>query len=721
MTQSRRVPEPIRAGRIIASVIAILLAFGAGSAIAADDEDEENAEAGGTWYQPPTWVNQVGLSGRYAGIVGGSEAKYLEDHNIQSGPVFSLGVEEDVLEDGTLFVEGMVEPLQDQGYLLFDFNQAEAFRVHADIQAWREFYNTRTGEEDETVFGTQLSGTGIFPNSNNSTHFFGGGKPKVDWLRTRSGIVVDLPGPFSNLSADFVYRRIKGEASLLKGGTVLDLAAPPVAGSGPGTVSFDISGRKQIDYETIGGVLGLGSSLGGVNLRIDASGMNHQLKSTVYEANFAADAASSELELFGRDTTINIVNGDIVVSRNLRHDLFVFGGTSFSWERSEPDPSQSIQTGILSAAPTRVRTRQTQGSAEVTRFSEAVSGGVVYTPVSNLIVRASANVRASQSEANLNESRAESAFFPPGDIGTILNESERDTVSARVRVKGDWKVARRVSVSGVAQYDFRYEDVNSSRVLNFVVFEAPQLEDYTNERSQVLAGVSGRYRMRRGRTIEGGYEFTYVGFQSDVNTIENQFIAADYERLRHRLHAKAVGRITNKLRGEMRFQYIFENRTLDAPNVQPPDITVGGDGEIEFHGFTIVPVLTYQHDEHWSGVMSVSIGRQEYKLVDDGSSPAGFSSTFAGFEYEALTETATIGVNWVPNERVRNGLSYTIYHNSESVENLGHDATIRSAFALDDHWDLDGKLRYLSFSPGNNNTVDDYHTIIVSLGLTGRF
>ena len=714
-TFERRLSSLVRVG-FLTGWIGVSAILGT-PAIAADDD----GEAGGTpaWLEPPGWVDRIGIAGRYAGTVGGSESKYLEDHNIQSGPIFSLGIQDEITRDGMLSIEGMLEPLQDQGFLILDFSQAERVHFNTDIQAWREYYNTRTGEADETVLGRNLSS--FFPNSNNSTHFFGGGKPRADWLRTRTGIAIDLPGPFSRISADFVYRRVRGEMSLLKGGTVFDaLAVPPVvSGSGPGTVFFDISSRKQIDYETFGGIFATRSTLGNVNWQFDASGMSHELKSTVNEANFGTDAASSELERFGRDTSLKIVNGELVASRHLRPDLFVFGGTSFSWERSDPDPFQSVQTGIRSVAPVRVLTRRTLGS-DVIRFSEAVTGGAVFTPLPNVIVRAKASVRASQQEASLNENRDESGFLA-GDIGTIANDSKRNVVSTRVRLKADWRAARRLSISGLAQYDLRYDNVRSSRILNFAAVEAPEIEDYTNQRSQARAGLTGRYRFRRGRTLEGGYEFTWVGFENDINTLANQFIVADYERLRHRIHVKAAGRISRKLRGEIRAQYVFESRTLDAPNVQPPDITAGGDGDIEYQGFTITPVLTYQHDPHWSGVLSASISRHEYKLVDDGPAPAGFSSRFAGFEFESLTETVTLGVNWVPSDRFSGGVSYTVYANTESVENVGHDALVRSTFALDENWDMNGSVRYLGFTPGDDNTVDDYHTVIVSLGLVGRF
>jgi hypothetical protein len=712
---TRRMSLSLRIGIIVSFAFVSAL-----SPLSAMAEDEEETDTGGSFYKPPDWVNELGVSGRYVGTPNGSESKYLEDHNIRSGPIFKLGINNDLDNGDNLFIEGMIEPLQNQGYLLFDFSQAEGVTFSSSIQAWREYYNPRTGNPDETVLGTPIDASGIYPNTTDTRNFFSGGKPHTDWLRTRTGVAAKLPGAVSGVWADFIYREEDGEMSLLKGSTVFDptVVPPTVGGSGPGTVFFDVSGRQHVDYKSVGAVAGARSSLGNVNWQLDVGGMHHDLKSEVYEANFTTDAASSELEIYEEDTTLNVVGADFVGSRSIRHNLFVFGGTSFSWDRSDPDPSQSVQTGIRSADPTRVRTRQTTG-ADVTRFSEAVTGGAVFMPVPDVKIRADASVRASQQDGRLNEFRDESGFLV-GDVGTINNNSDRDTVSAKVGVKGDWRAARRLSLYGVAQYEYRYDDAKSKRILNFVVAEPSEREDYTTDRSELEAGVGARYRLRRGRSVEAGYQFSFVDFNNDTNELENQFIVSDYDRYRHRLYMKASGRITKKLRGELSAQYIFENRTLDAPEVQPPDIATSGNGKIEFQGFSIVPVLTYQHNQQWSGVLSVSVGRQEYKLKDKGPSPSGFTTRFSSFSYEALTETVTVGVNWVPSDTVSNALSYTVYHNSESVENVGHDASVRSTVALNENWDVDGSLRYLSFLPDGNN-VDDYHTVIASLGFTGRF
>ena len=682
--------------------------------IAADEDDE--ASGSGSWQELPEWVKHIGVSGRYADAVSGSESKYREDHNIQSGPVFRLGIEDELPDEGILTIEGLAAPIENQGFFRFNLDAPERFSLHADVQAWREFYNPRTGESPETASGDSVSG--FFPNTNDSRRFFGGGRPRVDWLRTRSGIEIKLPALINDISADFIYRRIEGQMSLRKGGTLN--TGDPAAGSGPflESVNFDVSSRKEVDYESIGAVIRGRANPGGFNIQLDLRGMHHDLKSIVREPNFDADAASSQVEIYGRDTKIGILDGDIVVSRHFAHNVFVFGGASLSFERSEPEPNQLIQTGSFALAPVRALSRETLDS-EITRFTQALTGGAVFLPMRSLTIRANASLRFSQQEGDLREDRQEGTFAF-GDVGTITNQSERNTVSASVRVKGDWRPMKRVKVMGFARFDFRQEEAESRRTFNFVVTEFPEIEDYSTERTKFRAGAEATYRFRRGRTLSGGYEFAYVGFENDVDQILNQFIVEDYERLRHRIHVKAAGRITNKFRGEIRAEYYFENRTLDTPVVEPTGFAVGEEGEIEIQGFKILHMLNYQHDEHWGGVLSASIGRETYELQDAGPAPALFSSQFAGFEYEALTVTGTVSMNWSPNERLRNVLSYTLYHNSESVENVGHDASVRTRFALDENWDLNGTLRYLAFDP-NNNSADDYQALIVSVGMTGHF
>ncbi|MFP6656101.1 MAG: hypothetical protein VCB25_10775, partial [Myxococcota bacterium] len=531
-------------------------------------------------FQGPDWVPMMSVSGRYVGTPGGSGSKFLEDHNLQSGPILRFEIEDEFQEEGLLVIGGLFEPLQDQGFLLIDLDLPEILRFDSEVQAWREYYNVRTGEADQTVNGTRLRD--FFPNSNNSTHFYGGGKPRVDWLRTRSGVSVDLPGPFHDLRADLVYRRTRGEMSLLKGGTVLPPLSlrmdpldiePTVAGSGPGTVFFDISSRKKIDYESIGGALAARARLGATNFQMDLRGMHHALKSTVLEANFQSDANSSELARFGRNTTIDEGSVDLVASRNLEHNVFVFGGGSFSWERSEPEPTQEIQSGILSLAPLRNVTRQTL-NGEVTRFTLAVTGGTVFQPMPNIVVRATASARGSRQEGDLAERRDESSgLITAGDLGTVFNSSDRDLVSLGARVKADWRAASRLKIVGLAEIDYRYTAAESRRTLNFVVAEAAEIEEVENHRSRFKVGTKARYRFRRGRSLEGGYEFSYVGFEADVDRLSNQFIFADYERLRHRFHLKAAGRIAKKIHGELRAHYVFESRTFDAPNVDPADFS----------------------------------------------------------------------------------------------------------------------------------------------------
>jgi hypothetical protein len=710
-----------RWGVVLASLLVTASLLVAPAAWAEDDDEDDDEDGNVMWVEPPPWVTGASVDGRYVGNVSGSESKYLEDHNIQSTPIFRLGIGDEFEDDSALFFDGMVQPLQDQGYMVLDYDRPEMLRFDANIQAWREYYNLRTGEENETVLGTSISPNGLLPNTNRSTRFYGGGKPHTDWLRTRTGLVVDLPTrAWKDVWADFVYRRVKGEQSLLKGGTVFDPAATPpvVAGSGPGTVNFDISGRKDVDYETFGGIAGTRSSLFGLNWQLDLRGMKHDLNSTDREPDYGLAAGTSQLQYFEQDTDLKQVSGDLVVSRHIRPGFFVFGGVAASWERSDPDPSQFVQTGIRTPVSTLVQTRQTTG-ANVTRHGQAVTAGAVFMPISSVVMRADGSFRASQADGSLNEFRDESTLAT-GDVGSIANDSERDSYSGRARVKLDWQAARRLSVEGLAQFDYRHDQVKSSRILNFVVVEPSELEDYDADQSRVRAGVSARYRFRRGRSLEGGYEFSWVGYKNDTNELSNQFLMGDYDRYRHRLHLKGVARISRKLRGELRAHYVFENRDMDAPETQPPDIATADEGKIEYQSFAFTPVMIYQHSAEWSGVLSLSVGREWYTLVDDGPAPPFFSSRFSSFEYEALTETMTLGVNWVPSETQSHSFSYSLYHNSQNVDNLGQDASWQSSFEIVENWDLKGAVRYLSYLPDHSNP-DDYHTVIVSIGIGGRF
>ena len=143
-------------------------------------------------------------------------------------------------------------------------------------------------------------------------------------------------------------------------------------------------------------------------------------------------------------------------------------------------------------------------------------------------------------------------------------------------------------------------------------------------------------------------------------------------------------------------------------------------GETEFHGFSIVPTLTYQHSATLSGYLSGSVGRQKYELENAGTTPAGFGSTFSSVEYDVVTETATFGINWSPMEHLSGSATYTFFNSSDSVRNTGHDLTLRSTFEIAEEWDLTSSLRYLGYDPASN-TLDDYDTIVFTLGLVGRF
>jgi len=684
------------------------------AALAADEEEEESMSI---LPAPPGWVEQVEAEAQYVGVLG-SESKFREDRNIQSG--VSLGARGYEEQEGgeAYFFDGLYRPVEKQGFGRMGWGQLEGFSFDAEVQAWTEFYNTRPGVDDVTALGTTIGG--VFPNTTDSRSTLNGGKPNVDWLTLNAGVATELPGPFNDVYGDFLYREIKGEMSLLKGGTITDPLAVPavIPGSGPGTVAFDFPGRKDVDYETIGGLVGVRSSLLGIAWRFDASAYRHEIEADTREVNFAATPGGSELESFREDTDILTAHANLVGSRQVNRALFVYGGGQFAWAQSDPDPSQNVQTGISPTVTASVLTRSVI-SSDVKRLNEAFTTGFVYTPMPKLSMTGDFAFRASQQEGDLFEVRNESTLLT-GDTGTVENSSERNRYSIRLRGDAKWKAARRLAFEGHASYKYSEEEVESTRNFGFVVAEPSEIEDYEIIRDRFQAGASGKYRLRGARRVQVGYDFMYDAANTDINALSNQFIVSDYERLQHKVFAKASGRIMKKLRGEVRFQYIFEERDIDAPLVDSLVAISADNGEVEFQGFTIVPTVSYQHDEKLSGYVSLSIGRQQWEIANAGVTPVGFSTTGSSFEYETVTETGTIGVNWLPSERLKTSATYTIYNNNESVENMGHNAAVRGAFVLDEDWDLTGGLRYLGYQP-DDNTQDDYSAFVVTLGVNGTF
>jgi hypothetical protein len=706
---------------VLLTSLALSLSFLANPAFAADDEDDEDA-AGSMSILPatPDWVDKLETSARYVNV-SGSESKFREDHNIQSGVDLEASVSDDS-GDGKIFsVDGLYQPVEGQGYGRFGYDRLGIFSFDAEVQGWTEYYNARPGVKDTTVLGSRINNTGIYPFTTNSRALYGGGKPKVDWLTLRTGIGVELPGPFNDVYGDILYRDVSGEMSLAKGGTVFDpVAVPPVIpGSGPGTVAFDFPGRKDVDYETIGGLAGTRASLGGIAWRFDASAYRHEIQSSTREANFATNALdpNNEIDAFREDSDIFTANANLVASRQVTRDLFLYGGGVFSWTENEPEPSQIVQTGFAPAPSAEFFTRLTNDS-EVTRSSGAFNTGLVYQPINSVVMTGDLGVRASHQEGDLTELRNESTL-PTGDTGIVVNDSERDHLSFLARGEVKWNAARRLTFKGHGSYRYTSDDLKSSRFFAFVVGEPAEIEDYTIDRERIKVGASGRYRFRGGRKLEIGYAFMYDGSDTDIDSLNNQFVVADYERFQHKVFMKGSARITKKLRGELRGQYTFEERDMDSPWVQPRVIP-GASGEVEFQGWTIAPTLTYQHSATLSGYFALTVGQQEWEIVNGGVDPAGFSSRFASFEYDTITETASLGVNWAPVDRIKSSLTYTVYNNTESVENMGHDAAIRGAYELDENWDITSGLRYLSYAP-DNNTLDDYDAFILSLGLSGTF
>jgi hypothetical protein len=334
--------------------------------------------------------------------------------------------------------------------------------------------------------------------------------------------------------------------------------------------------------------------------------------------------------------------------------------------------------------------------------------GVVYHPTATMVISADTRLRGHIQSGDLDEDRDESAFIT-GDFGSVGNHVDRDSVVSTTEISADWKLAPRVSVRGDARYQYRYEDVDSRQDTVFVQIEPSEIAKYDSDQHRLKLSSSVRYKMRRGRSMEAGYQFHYTDVDQHINRIENQFILGDYHSTKHRAYLKASGRIVKKLRGELRAQYIYEKRDMDSPAVQPVIVANARSGKAETYYWNISPVLYYMPHKDWSLYGNYSIGQLKLE-----------PSTGSVFKYKVLTQSVSSGVTYRASDRWSASGSYTLYHNDDDVENVGHNAALTGDFKINENWQLNGGYRYLKYNLQGTG-VDDYHANIVTLGITGRF
>lgn len=681
-----------RAGRTWIATLAVACIGGmAGPAVAKEKAEAKPQPKAEPNFEMPGWLANLGATGKYVDR-NGSKGKFLEDYNKQSGLDGALDWRQ-VWKDGSYFrLQGLGQSGEKQGYAIGEYGDLSTFDLVLDLEAWTEYYNNRTGDPSPTGF----------PGTNDGRLFYGNGIPSTDWLTV--GGTVDVDGnaigvdALRDLYLDFHYRNVDGNQTLLKAGTVDGTQVP---GSGPGTIDFDFPGRKHVDYDEYMSFGGGRSEVGGINWQTDVVYQYYDIQSTTSEPNYT-NGSIDEVGRFTQDSKIHVVKYDLAGSRNLSPDFFVFGSGFFSFERNDPEPDQFISSG-----GNVFQTRTTTGS-KVTRFTPSLSFGTVYHPDSRVVVTTDTHLRGHVQKGDLDESRDESNFLT-GDFGTVHNSVDRNSIVSTTRIHVDWRATSDLSVEGEARYRFLYQDIDSRQDTAFVQLEPAEVEKWSSKDHRLLVGPSVRYRMRHGRSIEGGYRFSYSDLSQDIDKLQNQFILGDYDARRHRVYLKGSGRILKNLRGELRGQYVYEDRNNDAPSVRPVIVGSASEGKVKTQFWNVTPMLYYLPHRDWSLYGTYSIGQVRVE-----------SKNGNAFEYKTLTQSVSSGITYRATERWSATGSYTLYVNDDSVENVGHNAALTGDFRINDNWKINGGYRYIKYNLSGSG-LDDYDANIVSLGVTGTF
>lgn len=650
----------------------------------------------------PEWLAELAVGGKEV-TTDGSTSKQLEDHNLQDGADGRIAVDSGWMGLRRIRVDSAGQTGEEQGYLRANFEDLGRFGVQVDVESWREFYNSATGTPEN-------SAEFFAPFTNDGKAIYGDDEVYTDW--TRAGALFEGRAFDHDLFGEFRFRRVDGDQTLLKGGTVGDPAFI-VGGSGPGTILFDLPSRKEVEYDSYMGRLGANSGLGDVNWQLDLRYDDHRFESDLREANFGT-VAGVETESFRENTDLRQGRASLSGARNLRPGVFVFGAYSFDYADGEPEPEQFVETGSGSGF---VQTRRTL-SSDVERMGHSLNAGTVLQPNHRLTLRVDGRGRLSSQEADLDQFRNESAFAT-GNVGTVRNESERDALYASGRVRADFDLMPRVRLSGHARYDYRMDEVESARFIDFVPAEPAEIEEYENTSHEFRAGPKLRWRLRRGRSVEAGYEFRYRDISVDVDQVSTQLVLGDTESARHEAWVEAGGRIAGGVRGQIRAEYMLEDRVIDDPFINPVGIAASSDGEVQVEGWSVAPMVFYQPNRHWNVHASGLVAQREYELSGGGPTPAGFGA-FAGFEYAVLTKSVSAGVGYSPDQRWSGQLGYSFYHNSHrSLGNQGHQASLAGSFRITDHWSVEAGYRYLHYDL-DDTSVDDYRTHVGRVGLRGE-
>ncbi|MFQ5667400.1 MAG: hypothetical protein ACE5I7_13360 [Candidatus Binatia bacterium] len=663
---------------------------------------------------PPAWLTRGDLRGKHTSVRG-SKTKFLEDYNQQDGVTGHLVAHQEWSDDRSARIEALGQSGEEQGWFIGDYHRLGHYSLLLDVSGSQRFYNARTGEAPETSFGVPLAGN-FFPFVNDSRFLFSNDDISIHRLNIGGTIDYVPRFLFHDVYLDFHYQRVTGQETLLKGGTVADPAADISGTGGPGTVAFDFPGRKEVDYDTLKGFVGGRSGAGGINWQTDGTYARSDVTSDVTEANFGTSLSTTELDRFREDNTVHVGKFDLVGSRFLRPNLYVYGAYLFSFERNDPEPAQFVTPSA--AAPTRLTTRNTS-DGDVHRLGNSLGLGLLYRPYTTVAVTIDSRARGNVQSGSISEDRNESQFLA-GNIGTIRNDSDRHWVDTTTRVAASWVALPRTLVRAQARYTYRETETDSTRTFNFVQVRDPERQDYRNRFNRAEGGPSVRWRAGHGRVVEAGYTFFYEDVTTSVDELSNEYIQNDYTRQRHNAYLKGAARLRTNLRGELRFEYVREHRDLSAPLVDPVRFTLAAGGNTDWETFRVTPNVSYQPNPHWNLFGAVSVGQERLTIDDLGQVPASYR-TFKDFQYDALTETIAVGTGYAPSRSFSLSTSYNFVNNGHrSVENQIHRVEVTGRYQWGKHWAVRAGFRHLRFDQDQFGT-DDYRANIPFIGVSGRF
>lgn len=660
------------------------------------------------------------LDGKYVAVTG-SNTKFLEDHNVQDGADGEFSLYRDLGDDRSLAIDTFGQTGEQQGWLIGNYQRLNHYSLLLDLTASQRFYNARNGEPPQLSSGVPLrspdcssvGGGRCDPGTNDSRFFFGSDYPSIHRITTGANLDYKPSSLFHDVYLDFHFRDIWGQETTLKGGPVN--GPDTVDGSGPGSVDFNFPGRKKVDYLTFAPFVGGRSGLGGINWQTDATYEYSQMKSQITEADFMP-SPEIEVDRFRERNNVHVGTYDLVGSRFLRRNLYVYGGYLFSIEHNSPAPNQIVDDNLNPAVRSLV-TRSTTGG-DVQRINNSLGLGLLYRPHPTLVVTADTRAGGSVQSGEITE-RREEFRFELGNTGFIHNDSDRHWVNATGHAEVDWTAIPSTLVRAQARYTYRRAANDSTRDFSLQQARETEREDYANEFNRFEGGPSVRWNAGHARTVEAGYTFFYENMNTSINEIRNGFIIDDYWRRRHRPYLKGTAQLLKTLRGELRFEYVDEQRHLRAPIVDPLIVQGAGGGKTKSEAFSIVPSVMYQPDPRWSLYGSVSVA-QERLTVDNLTQVPVLFRQFRNFEYDALTETIGVGVGYTPSDVWSASASYNYVHDGHrSVHNQLHGAEIVGRYNITKHWDIHGGWRYFRYDR-DLTSIDDYRANVAFVGISAH-